>query len=118
MKKLILLLALLSPSIARANTVTPQFTTGSMNSTTTTTQTITEVEQKQVFGAAVNTWSGTNITPSADIAGSGTTFTVTKTANPWTLETTTRSAGLVEQWDTTRNFTVNSTTTSLSVFSQ
>ena len=118
MKKLILLLALLSPSIARANTVTPQFTTGSMNSTTTTTQTITEVEQKQVFGAAVNTWSGTNITPSADIAGSGTTFTVTNAANPWTLETTTRSAGLVEQWDTTRNYTINSTTTSLSVFSQ
>ena len=118
MKKLILLLALLSPTVARANTVTPQFTTGSMNSTTTTTQTITEVEQKQVFGATVNTWSGTNITPSADIAGSGTTFTVTDTANPWTLETTTRSAGLVEQWDTTRNFTVNSTTTSLSVFSQ
>ena len=118
MKKLILLLALLSPSIARANTVTPQFTTGSMNSTTTTTQTITEVEQRQVFGAAVNTWSGTNVTPSADIAGSGTPFTVTDTANPWTLETTTRSAGLVEQWDTTRNFTVNSTTTSLSVFSQ
>ena len=118
MKKLILLLALLSPSIARANTVTPQFTTGSMNATTTTTQTITEGEQRQVFGSAINTWAGTNVTPSADIAGSGTTFTVTNTANPWTLETTTRSAGLVEQWDTTRNFTINSTTTSLSVFSQ
>ena len=55
MTKLLILLALLSPSIARANTVTPQFTTGSMNSTTTTTQTITEVEQRQVFGSAVNT---------------------------------------------------------------
>ena len=118
MKKLILLLALLSPSIARANTVTPQFTTGSMNSTTTTTQTIVETEQVQVWGASVNTWSGTNITPSADIAGSGTTFSVTNTANPWSLETTTRAAGLVEQRDYTRNFTINSTTTSLSVFSQ
>ena len=118
MKKLILLLALLSPSIARANTVTPQFTTGSMNSTTTTTQTIVETEQVQVWGAAVNTWSGTNITPSADIAGSGTTFSVTNTANPWSLETTTRAAGLVEQIDFTRNYTINSTTTSLSVFSQ
>ena len=118
MKKLILLLALLSPGIARANTVTPQFTTGSMNSTTTTTQTIVETEQVQVWGAAVNTWSGTNITPSADIAGSGTTFSVTDTANPWSLETTTRAAGLVEQRDYTRNFTINSTTTSLSVFSQ
>ena len=118
MKKLILLLALLSPSIARANTVTPQFTTGSMNSTTTTTQTIVETEQIQVFGAAVNTWSGTNVTPSADIATSGTTFSVTNAANPWSLETTTRAAGLVEQRDYTRNYTINSTTTSLSVFSQ
>ena len=118
MKKLILLLALLSPSIARANTVTPQFTSGSMNSTTTTVQTITEVEQRQVFGATVNTWSGTNVTPSADIATSGTTFSVTNTANPWSLETTTRAAGLVEQRDYTRNYTINSTTTSLSVFSQ
>ena len=118
MKKLLILLALLSPGIARANTVTPAFTTGSMNSTTTTTQTIVETEQVQVFGAAVNTWSGTNVTPSADIATSGTTFSVTNTANPWSLETTTRAAGLVEQRDYTRNYTINSTTTSLSVFSQ
>jgi hypothetical protein len=120
MKKLILLLALLSPAVARANTVTPQFTTGSMNSTTTTTQTITEVEQRQVFGAAVNTWSGSNITSSASagIAGGDAVFTVTDTTLPWNLEVTTRAAGVVEQWDTTRNYTINSTTTSLSVFSQ
>ena len=118
MKKFIILLALLSPAIARANTVTPQFTTGSMNSTTTTTQTITEVTQKQIFGSEVNTWSGTNVTPSADISATGTTFSVTDLTLPWTLETTTRAAGLVEQWDTTTNYTINSTTTSLSVFSQ
>ena len=96
MKKLILLLALLSPSIARANTVTPQFTTGSMNSTTTTTQVITEVEQKQVFGAAVNTWSGSNITAaaSAGIAGGDAVFTVTDTSLPWTLETQLEQQGL------------------------
>ena len=45
------LLALLSPAVARAITVTPQFTTGSMNSITTTTQTIVETEQVQVYGA-------------------------------------------------------------------
>ena len=118
MKKLIIRLALLSPAVARANTVTPQFTTGSMNSTTTTTQNITEVTQKQVFGSEVNTWSGTNVTPSADIAGTGTTFSVTDTAQPWTLETTSRAAGLVEQWDINTTYTINSTTTSLSVFSQ
>ena len=120
MKKLTLLLALLSPAVARANTVTPQFTTGSMNSTTTTTPTITEVEQRQVFGAAVNTWNGSNISvaASAGIAGGDAVFTVTDTTLPWNLEVTTRSAGVVEQWDTTRNYTINSTTTSLSVFSQ
>ena len=109
---------LLLPAGAYANTVTPQFTTGSMNSTTTTTQTITEVEQRQVFGAEGKTWNGSNVTPSADIAASGTTFTITDTTLAWTLETTSRSVGLVEQWDTTRNFTINSTTTSLAVFSQ
>ena len=118
MKKWIILLALFSPTVARANTVTPQFTTGSLNSTTTTTQTIVETEQVQVFGASVNSWSGTNVTPSADIAGSGTTFTVTNAANPFSLEITARSAGLVEQRDYTRNYTINSTTNSLSVFSQ
>ena len=117
MKKLFIAMLLL-PASAYANVVTPQFTTGSMNSTTTTTQTITEVEQRQVFGAEVKTWNGSNVTPSADIAASGTTFTITDTTLPWTLETTSRSAGIVEQWDTTRNFTINSTTTSLSVFSQ
>ena len=119
MKKLILLLALLSPAVARANTVTPQFTTGSMNSTTTTTQTV-ETEQVQVYGAAVNTWSGSNITAaaSAGIAGGDAVFTVTDNTLPWSVETTTRAAGLVEQRDYTRNYTINSTTTSLSVFSQ
>ena len=118
MKKLILLLALLAPSIARANTVTPQFTSGSMNSTTTTTQTIVETEQRQVFGSDLKTWSGNNVTASGDIAATGTTFSVTNNSLPWNLETTTRAAGLVEQIDFTRNITTNSTTTSLSVFSQ
>ena len=118
MKKLILLLALLAPSIARANTVTPQFTSGSMNSTTTTTQTIVETEQRQVFGSDLKTWSGNNVTASGNLADTATTFSVTNTSLPWNLETTTRSAGLVEQIDFTRNITTNSTTTSLSVFSQ
>ena len=76
MKKWILLLALLSPAIARANTVTPQFTTGSMNSTTTTTQTVQEVKQTQVFGSEIKTWSGSNVTPSGDISAAATGFDV------------------------------------------
>ena len=118
MKKLLIVLAMLSPVMARANTVTPQFTSGSMNSTTTTTQTIVETEQRQVFGAELKTWSGNNVTASGDLAATGTTFSVTNNSLPWNLETTTRAAGLVEQIDFTRNITTNSTTTSLSVFSQ
>ena len=76
MKKLILLLALLAPSIARANTVTPQFTTGNMTSTTVSTQTVKEVTKKEIYGSAVKTWSGTNVTASADIAGAATKFSI------------------------------------------
>ena len=118
MKKWILLLALLSPTVARANTVTPQFTQGSMNSTTTTVQQVQEVKQTQVFGAEVNSWSGSNVTPSGDIAASDTTFSVADSAADWTLEITSRAAGLVEQIDATTDWTINTTTTSLSVFSQ
>ena len=118
MKKLILLLALLSPGIARANTVTPQFTTGNMTSTTTTTQTIKEVTKKEVMGAAVKTWSGTNVTTSGDIAASDATFTIKDDTKAWSLETTTRAAGLIEKWDITTDYTINSTTNSFSVFSQ
>jgi len=118
MKKWILLLALLSPAVARANTVTPQFTQGSMNSTTTTTQTVKEVKKTQVFGAAVKSWSGSNVEPSGNITAADTTFSVKDVTKPWIMETTTRAAGLVEQIDTTTDYSINSTVTSLSVFSQ
>tara|TARA_Y200000002_G_C22569749_1_gene616126 strand:+ start:192 stop:548 length:357 start_codon:yes stop_codon:yes gene_type:complete len=118
MKKWIILLALLSPAVARANTITPNFTQGSMNSTTTTTQTIQEVKQTQTFGAEVKSWSGSNVEPSADITAADTTFSVSDVTLPWTMETTSRAAGLVEQIDTTTDWTINTTTTSLSVFSQ
>ena len=118
MKRLVLAVALLLSAPAGAQVVTPTFTTGSYQSTTTTSQTITETIQQQVYGSAVNTWSGTNVTPSADIAGTGTTFSVTDNTQPWQLETTTRAAGLIEQIDTVRTITTDSTTVGLSVFSQ
>ena len=118
MKKWILLLALLSPAVARANSITPNFTQGSMNSTTTTTQTVKEVKKTQTFGAAVKSWSGRNVEPSSNIVAADTTFAVKDITLPWTLETTTRAAGLVEQIDATTDITTNTTITSLSVFSQ
>ena len=116
MKKLLLLLLLASP--AAAQTVTPQFTQGSMQSTTTTTQTITETIATEVYGGAYSSWSGTNVTPSGDITDSATTWSVTTAGEQFQLETVTRAAGVVETIDVTRDIDTFSTTTSLSVFSQ
>ena len=116
MKKLFLLLLLASP--AAAQTVTPQFTQGSMQATTTTTQTITETVATEVYGGAYSSWSGTNVTPSGDITDSATTWSVTTAGEQFQLETVTRAAGIVETIDVTRDIETTSTTTSLSVFSQ
>ena len=116
MKKLLLLLLLAAP--VSAQTVTPQFTQGSMQSTTTTTVDITRTIETEVYGGDYSSWSGSNVTPSADISGSGTTFSVTTAGDPWSLEITTRDAGVVETIDVTETIDQTSTTTSLSIFSQ
>ena len=124
MKKWLLLLALLSPSVARANTVTPAFTQGSMNATTTTVQTVVETVEQKVYGGELQSWSGTNVTPSSDISGSNTTWTVTTAGEDFQLEIVDRPANattglvLLETIDIDRAITTNATTTSLSVFSQ
>ena len=118
MNKFLLLAVLLSPSAALAQTVTPQFTQGSMQSTTTTTVDISRTIETEVFGGEYSSWSGSNVTPSSDIAGDGTTFSVTTAGDPWSLEITTRDAGVVETIDITETIEQSSTTTSLSIFSQ
>ena len=116
MKILFLLLLLAAP--ASAQTVTPKFTQGSMQSTTTTTVNIDRTIATEVYGGDYSSWSGSNVTPSADISGTGTTFSVTTAGDPWSLEITTRSAGVVETIDVTETIDQTSTTTSLSIFSQ
>jgi len=116
MKKLFLLLLLASP--AAAQTVTPQFTQGSMQSTTTTTIDIERTIATEVYGGAYSSWSGTNVTPSGDITDSSTTWSVTTAGEQFQLETVTRAAGIIETIDITETITQESTTTSLSVFSQ
>ena len=114
----LLLLVLVFPVPAIAQSVTPNFTQGSMTSTTTTTQTINETIQTQVFGGAYRSVSATNVTPSGDINAAATTVSVTTPGNTYSLEVVTRAAGIVEQTDITRTITTNATTNSLSVFSQ
>ena len=114
---------LLSPSVARAELVTPQFTQGSMNSTTTTTQEIVEDITITKYGSVLNTWDGNNIThtsaSSGGIVDSDSVFTIHTVGDPFTLEVTTRAATQVlETQVIEREIDTTSTTVSLSVFSQ
>ena len=125
MKQLWLLpLLILAPTTVRANQITPAFTQGSMNATTTTTQTVTEVVNQKVYGGELRSWSGTGVTASVDIMDSETTFSQTNAGEDFQLDVITRLADtqtglvLLEDIDITRNITTNATTTSLSVFSQ
>ena len=122
MKKWFLLLMLVSPTVARAELITPAFTSGSMQSTTTTTQEITETIETEVFGGAYSRWSGVYIlhtsTSCGGIVDTDSVFTVHTAGDPFTLEITTRAAGGVETIDIDRTIETSATTTSLSVFSQ
>ena len=115
MKKLLLLLFLASP--AAAQQVTPNFTQGSMQSTTTTTVDIDRTITTNIYGGDYKSWSGTNVTPSGDILDSATTYSVTTAGEQFQLETVDRVAGVVENIVIDEVIQQQSTTTSLSVFS-
>ena len=123
MKQWLLLLMLASPSVVRAELVTPNFTQGSMQSTTTTTQEIVETIETTTYGSALNSWNGENIlhtsTSSGGIVDSDSVFTVHTAGDPFTLEITTRAASQVlSVTEIDREIDTTSTTTSLSIFSQ
>ena len=116
MKKLLLLLFLASP--AAANQITPNFTQGSMQSTTTTTVDIDRTIETNIYGGDYSSWSGTNVVPSGDIADTATTYSVHTAGDQFQLEVVTRSAGKIQDSLITETIEQVSTTTSLSVFSQ
>ena len=123
MKKWLLLFLLTSPTVARAELVQPNFTQGSMNSTTTTTTDITEEIVTTTYGAALQKWSGDNIThtsaSSGGIADSDSVFNMTTAGSDFTLEIVTRAASqVIEKIEVDRTIEQESTTVSLSVFSQ
>ena len=123
MNKWLLLFLLLSPSVARAELVTPQLTQGSMNSTTTTQQDIEEEITITTYGSALNKWSGDNIThtstSSGGIADSDSIFNMTTAGSDFSLEIVTRAPSQVlEVTEIDRTIETTATTTSLSVFSQ
>jgi len=115
MKRLLVLLMLASPAAAQ---ITPNFTQGSMQSTTTTTVDIDRTIATEIVGGAYSSWSGTNVTPSGDISDSSTTYSVHTAGDQFQLELVTRAAGVVESIDIDETIQQVSTTTSLSIFSQ
>ena len=123
MRKWLLLFLLASPMVARAELVTPQFTQGSMNSTTTTQQDIEEDITITKYGSVQAKWTGENIThtsaTSGGIVDSDSVFTIHTVGDPFTLEILTRAATQVlETQEIERTIETTATTTSLSVFSQ
>lgn len=122
MKLLFLLLLIGSPVYAQS--VTPNFTTGSMTQTVTATQTVTETVAIERLGGAVKTWNGDNIKAlgtsgaAVDITATGTQFHIVDTSLPWQLEIVTRAAGVVETEDVSRTIKTDTVTNTLSVFSQ
>jgi hypothetical protein len=116
MKSLLVLLMLASP--AAAQSVTPNFTQGSMQSTTTTTVDIDRTISTEIYGGDYTSWSGTNVTPSGDILDSSTTYSVTNAGEQFQLELVERTAGIIESIDIDEVIQQSSTTTSLSIFSQ
>ena len=115
MKKLLLLLFIAAPVSAQ---VTPNFTQGSMQSTTTTTIDIDRTIETEVYGGAYSSWSGTNVVPSGDIADTATTYSIHTAGDQFQLEIVTRAAGKIEDSLVTETIEQNTVTTSLSVFSQ
>ena len=95
-----------------------------MNKDTFKTQVIEEVVAEERFGGEVSVWNGDNIKAvdangaASNVTGTGTVFHIVDTDLPWELELITRDAGLIETVDIEREITTNSTTNTLSVFSQ
>ena len=109
---------LLIPSIARANQITPNFTQGSMQATTVTTQVVVEAIDTDVYGGTYNSWAGTNVVPSGDITASDTTYTVHTSGDQYQLDTVSRAACIIEVIEIDRTITTDAVTSSYSIFSQ
>ena len=127
MNKWLLLFLLVSPTVVKAELVQPNFTQGSMNSTTTTTQDITEEITEEIttttYGAALNKWSGDNITHTSASSGGlvdeESIFTIHTAGSDFSLEVVSRAASqIIELTEIDRTIETESTTVSLSVFSQ
>jgi hypothetical protein len=122
MKLFLLLLSIISAP-ASAQSITPNFTTGTMTQTVTATQTVNETVVSERVGSALTVWNGDNVRPEVSgvettIQATGVDFAVVDPSHPWQLEIQTRQAGVVETINTTRVIQTDTVTNTLSVFAQ
>lgn len=104
--------------VANAASVVPNFTTGTVNSETTTRTEVTEVINVIEYSTATSyTVSGTNINiPSSP--SPGTNYTIVKQGAPFQFSETLMTPGISSVTDMTRTTVTDSFTTSISVFTQ
>jgi len=116
MKRLLILLLLSSP--VQAASVIPTFTTGTVNSETTTRTEVTEVINMVEYSNATSyTVSGANINiPSTPTPG--TNYTINTQGAAFQFSETLMTPGISKVTDVTRTTVTDSFTTSISVFTQ
>jgi len=112
-----ILIAVFVGSPATAQVVTPNFTTGTVNSTTTATQNITETYRIETYGGTQYSVTGSNVTPTGNL-GPSATYAVTDATKDFSYSQVKLDAGIISTTDLTRIITTTSVTNSLSVFSQ
>ena len=119
MKRAILIgLLFLFHGTAQANSVTPSFTRGTMTSETTSFTTITENFVINEYSTGTSyTMSGTNIQWDGP-PRAGANYTQRKPGAATSFSETLLTPGLHSTTNLTRTTTINSTTTSMSVFTQ
>ena len=117
MWKFLAFLSFLIGAPAYSQVVTPNFTTGTVNSTTVSTQNITEVYKIETYGGTQYSVTGSNITPTGNL-GPTATYAVTDPTKDFSFSQVKLDAGIISTTDLNRTITTTSTTNSLSVFSQ
>jgi hypothetical protein len=117
MWKFLAFLSFLIGAPAYSQVVTPNFTTGTVNSTTTATQNITETYRIETYGGTQYSVTGSNVTPTGNL-GPSATYAVTDATKDFSYSQVKLDAGIISTTDLTRIITTTSVTNSLSVFSQ
>lgn len=106
-----------SPVMAQT-AVTPNFTQGSMTSTTNITSQVTESIVINRYGGDYFSVTGTNATASGNLLDPTTSYTMTTSGNDFSIESVTRAAGITETETINRTIDITQTTNSISIFSQ